>query len=115
MMRRLRPSHSAAHVAKAHLCALVAAGAIALGSPTASAMPKASGSNCGSDWVNNGGALDCFIHGENETNQGNSNPHYVACTQDSEVFCCVNTKEGQVCESQAGAARADLAQQVRYS
>ena len=88
--------------------------AVAGGAPLAVAMPKASGSNCGSDWVNNEGALECFISGENDMNNGVSNPHYVACTPDGEVFCCFNDKRGaQICESQAGSARANVEQQVR--
>jgi hypothetical protein len=94
--------------------ALVVAAALFAGSSAAVALPKASGSNCGSGWVDNEGALECFIEGEDDTNNGVSNPHYVACTSDGEIFCCVNNGKGaQICESQAGAARANVEQQVR--
>jgi hypothetical protein len=73
-----------------------------LGSPSADAMPVASGSNCNSNWVNNEGALGCFIQGEDEARAGASHPHYVACSKAGEVFCCVDDNKGnQNCEVEA--------------
>jgi hypothetical protein len=48
---------------------------LVLGSPFASALPIASGSKCKSDWVNNAGAMACFIQGEEELRKGVSHPH----------------------------------------
>lgn len=86
---------------------------LAMGAPHAIALPPANGSNCGSNWVNNEGALECFIQGEEDTNTGTSPPHYVGCTADGEIFCCVDTGKGQVCESVGTAGHADVQQQVR--
>jgi hypothetical protein len=91
---------------------LIALAVVAIDSPLAVALPPASGSNCSSDWVYNECALNCFGQGEEEINGGSSNPHYVACTKDGEIFCCVDRRGGQICESCAGAARADVARQV---
>jgi hypothetical protein len=73
------------------------------------------GSNCSSNWVNNEGALQCFIQGEEETNGGSPNPHYVGCSADGEIFCCFDNPKtgGQVCESVGTAGHADVQQQVR--
>ncbi len=80
----------------------------------ARALPPASGSNCNANWVNNEGALECFIQGEDEANGGNSNPHYVACTAAGEVFCCVNNNRGgQTCEVVEASGRASIAQQLK--
>lgn len=80
----------------------------------AHALPPANGSNCNANWVNNEGALECFIQGENETNGGNSNPHYVACTAAGEVFCCVNNKRGgQTCEVVEASGHASVEQQLK--
>jgi len=73
---------------------------LVLGSPSASALPIASGSKCKSDWVNNAGAMDCFIQSEEDVRNGVSHPHYVACTNDGEILCCVNNNNGaQNCEA----------------
>ncbi len=101
-----------ANVTRTPIRALVVLTALVMGSPLAGAMPPASGSNCSGDWVNNEGALECFMQGEEEGNSGVSNPHYVACTADGEIFCCVNKNGGQVCESQAGAERATIEQKL---
>jgi hypothetical protein len=61
-------------------------GGLLMGSPTASALPPASGSNCNSNWVNNAGAIDCFIQGEEDVRNGVAHPHYVACTKAGECF-----------------------------
>ena len=80
----------------------------------AHALPPANGSNCSANWVNNEGALECFIQGEDETNGGNSNPHHVACTAAGEIFCCTNNNRGgQTCEAVGGRARASVAQQLK--
>jgi CARDB len=69
-------------------------------SPTASALPRASGSNCSSNWVNNPAALECFIQGEEETRNGVAHPHYVACTANGEIFCCQDNNHGdQDCDA----------------
>ena len=60
---------------------------LVLGSSSANALPPASGSKCSSDWVNNEGAMQCFIQGEEESRSGVKHPHYVACTAAGEVFC----------------------------
>jgi hypothetical protein len=70
-----------------------------LGSPSAGALPVASGSNCNSNWVNNAGAMDCFIQGEEDLRNGVAHPHYVACSKAGEVFCCVDNDQGQNCEA----------------
>ncbi len=75
---------------------------LAFGTPSVHALPPANGSNCNSSWVNNEGALDCFIQGEEETRNGTPNPHYVGCTPDGQVFCCVDTKRGQNCVAVSG-------------
>ncbi len=81
---------------------------------SAQAMRPASGSNCSSNWVNNEGAMECFIQGEDETNSGASNPHYVACLPNGELLCCVdNNRGGQTCDGIAAAGRASLAQQLK--
>jgi hypothetical protein len=73
---------------------------LVLGSAPASALPPASGSKCNSNWVNNAGAMDCFIQGEEDVRNGVSHPHYVACTSAGETFCCVdNNHGGQDCEA----------------
>jgi hypothetical protein len=68
----------------------------------ATAKPKiASGSNCSSSWVNNAGAMACFIQGEEEANAGASHPHYVACAG-GDIFCCQDNDRGaQNCVAQA--------------
>jgi hypothetical protein len=95
--------------------ALVALAALVMGMPLAIALPPVNGSNCNSNWVNNEGALECFIQGEEETNGGSSNPHYVGCSADGEIFCCFDNPKtgGQVCESVGTAEHADVQQQVR--
>jgi hypothetical protein len=95
------------------MSALVVFGALATGAPVAVALPPVIGSNCSSNWVNNQGALERFIQGEQETNKGTSPPHYVGCSADGEIFCCVDTKDGQVCESVGTAEHADVHEQVR--
>ena len=95
--------------------AAIAVAGLLAGSGSAVALPPVNGSNCGSNWVNNEGALECFIQGENETNGGSSNPHYVGCSADGEIFCCFDNPKtgGQVCESVGTAEHADVQQQVR--
>jgi hypothetical protein len=68
----------------------------------ANAKPKiASGSNCNSNWVNNAGAMACFIQGEEETRAGAKHPHYVACAGGA-IFCCQDNDSGaQNCVAQA--------------
>jgi hypothetical protein len=73
--------------------------ALVLASSPASALPPASGSNCSSDWVNNPGAMSCFIQGEEDRRNGVAHPHYVACTKSGEVFCCQDDARGQNCEA----------------
>jgi hypothetical protein len=86
-------------------CAVFRVGAfflllLVLGSSSASALPPADGSKCKPDWVNNPGAMDCFIQSEEDIRNGVSHPHYVACTNDGEVLCCVNNNNGaQNCEA----------------
>ena len=81
---------------------------------SAHAMRPASGSNCSSNWVNNEGAMQCFIQGEEETNHGAAHPHYVACLPNGELLCCTdNNQGGQNCDGIAAAGRASLAQQLK--
>jgi hypothetical protein len=84
-----------------------------LSTTPARALPKiATGSNCSSDWVNNAGAMACFIQGEEEGNAGASHPHYVACAG-GDIFCCQDDDRGnQNCEAQAKASRATQAQWI---
>jgi hypothetical protein len=100
---------------RARVRAAIAVVALFAGSGSGVALPPVNGSNCGSNWVNNQGALECFIQGENETNGGSSNPHYVGCSADGEIFCCFDNPKtgGQVCESVGTAEHADVQQQVR--
>ena len=85
---------------------IIVASLAVLTAPAALALPKpASGSNCSSDWVNNAGAMACFIKGEDERNAGVAHPHYVACLN-GDIFCCVDTDRGQNCEAQASAGHA---------
>lgn len=83
----------------ARLGVLVLLSTLIMGSPSASALPPASGSKCSSNWVNNAGAMSCFIQGEEDLRNGVSHPHYVACTSAGEVFCCVDDSRGQNCEA----------------
>jgi len=63
-------------------------------------MPIASGSLCSSNWVNNAGALNCFIQGEDESHAGVTHPHYVACSAAGDIFCCVDDDKGnQNCQA----------------
>ena len=116
-MERSRRAFSSmsAPATRAGLRALVAGAALVMGMPLAIALPPVNGSNCNSNWVNNEGALECFIQGEEETNGGSSNPHYVGCSADGEIFCCFDNPKtgGQVCESVGTAEHADVQQQVR--
>jgi hypothetical protein len=83
--------------------ALAFVSTVAAGGP-AQALPRpATGSNCSSDWVNNAGAMACFIQGEDEARNGSKHPHYVACLN-GDIFCCVDTDRGQNCEAQARSA-----------
>lgn len=78
--------------------AVCAIAALTLFSLPASALPPADGSKCSSSWVNNAGAMACFTQGEEETRNGSKNPHYVACTSDGTIYCCVtNAAGGQSC------------------
>ena len=97
------------------LGAAIMVAALFAGSSAAVALPPVNGSNCNSNWVNNEGALECFIQGEEETNGGTSPPHYVGCSADGEIFCCFDNPKtgGQVCESVGTAEHADVQQQVR--
>src|SRR5215469_13801854 len=81
--------------------ALVLLSMLVLGSSPAGALPPASGSKCKPDWVNNPGAMDCFIQGEEDVRNGVAHPHYVACTSDGETYCCVDSESvrGQDCEA----------------
>jgi len=76
---------------------------LVLGVSPAFAKPKiASGSECSSSWVNNEGAMQCFIQGQEESRNGVSHPHYVACTG-GDIFCCKDNDNGaQDCVAQAG-------------
>jgi hypothetical protein len=74
--------------------ALAAVTLLVISSLSASAKPIASGSNCTVNWVNNEGALGCFIQGEEDGNNGVSHPHYVACSAAGETFCCVDDDQG---------------------
>lgn len=115
-MERSRRAFSCVTVcaAGAGMRTLVVFAALVMGAPLASALPKVNGSNCSSGWVNNEGALDCFILGEEDMNNGLPNPHYVACSSDGEIFCCVDDNRGaQTCESEAGTTKANVEQQVR--
>ena len=75
----------------------------------ARALPPATGSKCDSSWVNNAGAMACFIKGEDESHAGVKHPHYVACVG-GDIFCCVDNDAGhQNCEAQAQAGHANPA------
>lgn len=92
---------------------LAAAILLFLGVASAVAKPKvASGSKCTSDWVNNEGAMQCFIQGEEEARKGVKHPHYVACAANGDIFCCQDDDRGnQDCVAQASTrptSKADL-------
>jgi hypothetical protein len=92
---------------------LSAAAVLALQLSAANAKPKvASGSKCASDWVNNEGAMQCFIQGEEDARNGAKHPHYVACASNGDIFCCTDNDRGdQDCHAQASgrsSSRADL-------
>jgi len=92
------------------LTAAAAAGSFCtLATPSpAHALPPASGSKCDSSWVNNAGAMACFIKGEDESHAGVRHPHYVACVG-GDIFCCVDNDAGhQNCEAQAQAGHANV-------
>ena len=82
---------------------LVLLSTLVFGSSFAVARPIiATGSQCRSDWVNNAGAMSCFIQGEEEARNGVKHPHYVACAG-GDVFCCVDDDRGnQDCVAQVG-------------
>ena len=96
------------------LAAIALTAAPALAPTPAGALPKiASGSNCSSNWVNNSGAMACFIQGEEEGNAGASHPHYVACAG-GDVFCCQDDDHGnQNCVAQAEVKGATQAQWIQ--
>jgi hypothetical protein len=100
---------------RARIGAAIAVATLVAATHAAVALPPVNGSNCSSNWVNNEGALECFIQGEEESNGGSSNPHYVGCSADGEIFCCFDNPKtgGQVCESVGTAEHADVQQQVR--
>lgn len=82
---------------------------LAMGVSPVAALPIATGSQCNSKWVNNAGAMSCFIQGEDEARAGASHPHYVACVG-GDVFCCVDNDHGnQDCVAQAGGRPANQA------
>jgi hypothetical protein len=91
---------------------IIVASLFVLAPPTLAKPKAASGSNCSSDWVNNAGAMACFIQGEEERNAGVANPHYVACLN-GDIFCCVDNAKGQDCVAQARANRASAADWMR--
>jgi len=94
-------------------CGLGLLSGLTLASLPASAMPVADGSKCNPNWVNNGGAMQCMIQGEDEANAGVSHPHYVACSAAGEIFCCVDDNKGaQNCVAEDSRGRATLAQQL---
>jgi len=88
-------------VTLARLAGFALLSVLVLNSWPARALPRpASGSNCKPDWVNNAGAMACFIQGEEDVRNGVTNPHYVACLSNGEVLCCVdNNHGGQDCEA----------------
>jgi hypothetical protein len=43
--------------------------------------------------VNNEGAMQCFIQGEEEARKGIKHPHYVACAG-GDIFCCKDDDRG---------------------
>lgn len=102
-MRRLTYAVSALATAAIHLACV--GGLVLLfmlvvfGSRSASALPIASGSKCKSNWVNNEGAMACFVQGEEDVRNGVAHPHYVACSDAGEIFCCVDDAKGQNCEA----------------
>jgi hypothetical protein len=83
----------------ARLGGLLLISMLVMSAPSASALGIASGSKCTVNWVNNAGALACFVQGEQDSRNGVSNPHYVACSAAGETFCCVDDSKGnQSCE-----------------
>jgi hypothetical protein len=98
-MRRLRYAVSALALATilhpARASGLVLLFMLFLCSPSASARPIASGSKCKSNWVNNEGAMACFTQAEEDVRNGVAHPHYVACSDAGEIFCCVDDAKGQ--------------------
>ena len=110
-MRRLNAKITLAGAGMS-LGAWAMAGALTVATP-ALALPPASGSKCNSNWVNNSGAMSCFIQGEDESRAGVRHPHYVACVG-GDVFCCKDDDRGnQDCVAQAGARPATNADWIK--
>ncbi len=97
-----RSSHAAPSLAATAAVGLLAlSGALLLRPSPAVALPIPTGSQCNSTWVNNAGAMSCFIQGEDEVRNGARHPHYVACAG-GDIFCCVDNDNGnQNCVAQA--------------
>ncbi len=93
------PNALAAVRRPARLCGLCLISALLLHPGSAGALPRANGTNCKAEWVNNAGAMACFIQGEEDVRNGAAHPHYVACTNAGEIFCCVDNDQGQDCEA----------------
>lgn len=69
-----------------------------LGVSSASALPIATNAKCNPDWPNNPGADKCVTQEEQDITNNVAHPHYVACTSDGTLFCCVdNDNGGQDC------------------
>lgn len=78
---------------------------------TANALPRADGSKCNASWVNNAGALNCFIQGQQDIGNGAAHPHYVACSSAGEVFCCVDDGRGnQNCQAEPAGRQSSVSQ-----
>jgi hypothetical protein len=93
-------SSTAAIAHPARIGALAMLAVLIVSSSPAGALPPASGSKCKADWVNNAGAMACFVQGEDDVRNGAKHPHYVACTAAGEIFCCVdNDHGGQDCDA----------------
>jgi hypothetical protein len=106
MQRALHPA-----LAFATSAVLLGAG---LASPAAAAPKITTGAGCSSTWVNNPGAMDCFIQGEDETNAGAKHPHYVTCDPGGDILCCQDNDAGhQICVEAAASGHTTIAQQIR--
>src|ERR1700744_6412059 len=82
-------------------------------SPAHALPPPASGSKCSASWVNNAGAMSCFIQGQDDIAKGVAHPHYVACLG-GDIFCCTDNDNGnQNCEAQAAGHVSTRGQQVQ--
>lgn len=94
-----KPTHVGESADQAMICnrawagGLFLLGILFLGASSASAAPRATISNCPTDWAYNPGAQTCLLEGQEDAIAGVP-PRYVACLSDGSLFCCSNNAQG---------------------